>query len=150
MATMEEADTIGHSCTSSDPTAEDSTSDHGDVSSEDKTTDKDSDTCQHPLTKRQLKKLKKQERWLKIKPDKRLIVFFLQIYIYIYIFNYQSFSVDTAMYMESCCSCLHLIQHVDVCQYNCILLYLKRQVLFYLFYSMQLYVRFCKEVFRNE
>ncbi|KAK2189610.1 hypothetical protein NP493_101g05011 [Ridgeia piscesae] len=71
MATMEEADTIGHSCTSSDPTAEDSTSDHGDVSSEDKTTDKDSDTCQHPLTKRQLKKLKKQERWLKIKPDKR-------------------------------------------------------------------------------
>ncbi|KAI0217164.1 tRNA (guanine(9)-N1)-methyltransferase [Lamellibrachia satsuma] len=73
MATVVETDTPGNSCSSSCPTTADTGRDfcQGDVSSEDKPNDKDFDTCQPVLTKRQLKKLKKQERWLKIKPDKR-------------------------------------------------------------------------------
>ena len=87
MATVVETDTPGNSCSSSCPTTADTGRDccHGDVSSEDKPNDKDFDTCQPVLTKRQLKKLKKQERWLKIKPDKRLL-FSVYIFSYLYLF----------------------------------------------------------------
>ena len=47
---------------------------HGDVIAEDMQGDKDSDTCQPSLTKNQLKKLKKKEKWLKRLPDKRFVL----------------------------------------------------------------------------
>ena len=50
---------------------------HDDVvaeNAEDMQGDKDSDACQPPLTKNQLKKLKKKEKWLKRLPDKRFVL----------------------------------------------------------------------------
>ena len=47
---------------------------HDDIMATDKQGGKDSDACQPPLTKRQLKKQKKLERWLKRLPDKRFVL----------------------------------------------------------------------------